>query len=1467
VRHIQLGPLELADVERLVSDALPFRSLAIEPLSRLIHEKTSGNPFFVVQFLRRLEAEGLLVFREGSGFSWDIERIAGLEAADNVVALMVSRLARLESAARELLSLAACLGHTFEFSALARIAAKDPRELVPALRAATAEGFLVPLDSNHRILGNLLEMSEADADAKYRFAHDRVQQAAYLTITEGERSQVHVRIGRRLLERAGERVAADAELFELVGQLNRGRDHLTEGERSRLARLNLRAAERADAAQAHDAALGFSSLCLELMGDSPWVVDHAVALAAHRVAIANHYLAGNEERALALVQLVEEHAQNAIEREPVRTLKLDLLTKRGKLEEAIRFGLETLGLLGEPMLDPNDKAALKAGIGAAFGAFQASLGTREVASLRDLPPMTDPQKLAQLATMAGTILAAFQGNSELSVLITLRAVQLSLDGGTGPSSPFFYAHYGIVHRVITNDYARAFQFGQLSLDLAQRPEHAAVRGQIHLIFATLLSPWVRPLNESFEHFEKAVAFALECGNLTYAGYGMGAGVMHRLYAGEPLSDVRSRIPPYRETLKQTGDVINLAFLNCVERVIECMAGTTAHFGSLDGPGFSEAAFEREALPTTRAAYGINKALVRYLAGDAEAARQATEKFQPLPGPYYNSEYVFFHGMACAELATQSGAERQAELLSQLDADIQKFRVWSSLCAENFGARAELLCAERERLCGNKEAALDAYERAVVRANASSNALDLAIACERAGRFHHGQGRPRLAAGYLSDASLHYDRWGAPAKAAQLTAEFSNLARHAPVRAAATGTRSSNMSSSTNSGSLDLTSAVRATQAIASELQLEPLLQRLLQILVENAGATHGCLVLPRGASFEVRASLVLEQEAIEADLHEPLETSSRLPASIVQYCARSRESVVLGDASRDPRFLHDPRVIERGNHAVACLPLVHQGRLAAVLYLENRVSTDAFHAGRIERLEFLGGHAAVALHNALLYEQLEDANATLERRVEERTAELSGRNADMRRVLDNTAQGLLTVDLLGRLSSERSAVVDEWFGGGEPGCRIVDYLARFEPKFARMFESTFQMLADAFLPEEVVLGQLPTQMSYRSRHFRFSYQPICGADGLSGVLIVVDDVSHALKREREKAEQAEQLAICTWLSRHRMTLLGFFEEGRELIETICDRQSAPLDLRAPLHTLKGNAATLDLNLLASLCHRAETAIDDGSFDPTILLGLRERWSALEATLDLLLGRDGRNRLEISRTELKAILSLLRAGGSTDEAIELLERLELRPLSQPLGYLGERAVELSRRLGRVEPVIRVDDHGLVGEPEQGSKVWATLVHLIRNAVDHGLERPDERRASGKPFPATLELGASHDGSSVLIEIADDGRGIDWSRIQQLAQERGLPSTSRADLTEALFATALSTREELSETSGRGMGLAAVRREIRALGGSIEIESERGQGCRFKLRVPSAALGVHPLAPKRSGGANRPPPEPEQRPVRD
>jgi predicted ATPase/HPt (histidine-containing phosphotransfer) domain-containing protein len=1448
IHRIEVGPLSSADVEAIVSDSLPRRSQPIEALARLIHQKTSGNPFFVAQFLQRLASEGDISFDRERGFHWDIEAIAALEATDNVVALVVDRLRHLESRARELLPLAACIGYTFRLSTLLIVSEKEPRDVVAGLHAAVIGGFVVPLDRNHRILADLLDAPGESVEASYRFAHDRVQQAAHATIAEGQRARVHLRIGRLLLDACGSSGPADDQLFDITGHLNQGRQHLDAEERLRLARLDLRAAERARTAAAHEAALEFSTFCLELLGATPWQADHETSLAAHLVAVESHYVAGRADAAFVLIAAIEEHARGALERVPARNLKSDLLTHRGRLTDAIQVSLETMSLLGESMPDPGDPAGVGAAIGAAFGGYQQALGGRDVASLSELSPMTDPAKLALIDTIARAIPSAFQSNQHLYVLLVLRAVQICLDHGTAPSTPFFYTLYGVVHHVVTNDYARAFQFGKVGLELSRRAEHVGARAGAHFIFATLLLPWVRPMRESFEQHEKGIAAGVDSGDHIHAGYCMGFGTAYRLYAGEPLPEVARRIPGYRETLRTNGDVINLAYLSNVERLIASLSGQTSRFGVLDGDGFSEAEFEKQALPTNAAFYGAKKAMARYLSGDAAGALRATEEFQPLPGQYYNAEYVFYHGMACAELAIEAEGGRREELLTKLDEDAAKLAIWAASCADNFGAPFELLRAESLALRGDEGGALSAYERAIERATAVLTLHHLALAFERAGRFHHRRGRRRLAHGHLIDACYHYERWGATRKAEQLREQFPDVAR--PALAAADGemrrglsvTRTAAETTSAGNGWLDLTSAMRATQAIASELRLEPLVRRLMEILVENAGATRGCLVLQQGDALEVSACLTLEPQRVEVGLREALEQSDRLPAAIVQYCARSREVVVLDDAGADRRFAKElgSRALE--GHSIACLPLLHQGRLVAVLYLENDTGSGVFHAGRVERLRFLGGHAAVALQNARLYDELEEANGSLERRVQMRTAELSGRNADMRRVLDNVAQGLLSVDLQKRLASERSSVVDEWFGSFEPGAPIVGYLARLDPRFADTFDMMFDLLIEGCLPEEMSLDQMPAAMSHAGRQFHFAYEAMRVDEKLAGLLIIVDDVTEALKRAREEAEQKEELAICRRVSRDRANLLGFFEEGRELVNRICREGASLADVRRPLHTLKGNASMFDLELLASLCHQLEDAIDSGAFSPDAVSTLAERWRALESTLDLLLGRDGRKTIDVARAELDGLIRRLETGVGASEALEVLVRWRLEPLARPLAHLGELARGLCQRLNRGPLALRIEDGKLLGEAEKGSKLWSALVHIVRNAVDHGIEKPDERSALGKPQPATLQLCARREAESVLIEIVDDGRGVAWESVRQRAVERGLPSASRADLIEALFAPELSTSAQVTAISGRGMGLSAVREELESLGGSITMESETGRGCSWFVRVPAAALGV-------------------------
>jgi two-component system, chemotaxis family, sensor kinase CheA len=525
-----------------------------------------------------------------------------------------------------------------------------------------------------------------------------------------------------------------------------------------------------------------------------------------------------------------------------------------------------------------------------------------------------------------------------------------------------------------------------------------------------------------------------------------------------------------------------------------------------------------------------------------------------------------------------------------------------------------------------------------------------------------------------------------------------------------------------------------------------------------------------------------------------------------------------------------------------------------------------FHAARLERLQFLASHAAVAIENAKLYGQvqaarrgLEEANSNLEQKVRARTAALSRRNADLRRVLDTVTQGLITLDLQGRISVERSAAADRWFGPFGTEDAFADHMRRFDARFGDWFEVSFQTLLDGFLTPELAIAQLPARLRHGGREYRCSYSAIRTGDGLSGVLVAISDETDALNFAREELAQKELLALCRRVGRDRSSVLGFFEEGREMLAQLHPQQSDADLVKRTLHTLKGNAGMLELSLLAERCHAAEDALAEGGDVAQALAAIHERWDALSDTLDQLLGRNHRENLEVPRAELQRLIEEVDAGCSTVELGEQLRRLQLEPLERPLLRLGRHAQGLSQRLGRGSVQIEVESGGVLGDPEQGRSFWLALVHIIRNAVDHGFEGAEARSSAGKRLENQLRLSASWQSERVVVRISDDGRGIDWPRVQQLAAQRGLPCNTRAELAAALLAPELTTRTEVTSTSGRGVGMAAVERDIRALDGSLAVESETGAGCTWIISVPAARLGAvadQPTSGRRSRHSHPP-----------
>ena len=499
-----------------------------------------------------------------------------------------------------------------------------------------------------------------------------------------------------------------------------------------------------------------------------------------------------------------------------------------------------------------------------------------------------------------------------------------------------------------------------------------------------------------------------------------------------------------------------------------------------------------------------------------------------------------------------------------------------------------------------------------------------------------------------------------------------------------------------------------------------------------------------------------------------------------------------------------------------------------------------------DEIEVLGGSFNRMVEDLdASYRALEEANRTLEQKVTQRTAELAHRNADMRLVLDNVEQGLATLSPDGTLAAERSRALEEWFGDLAGSRPFWEYMQSLSRDFALSFRFAFEQITDGILPLEVAVAQLPERLRTGERTYSFRYLPIVENEKLTGILLVVADVTERLLREREEAEQDELLAFFRRILLDRNGFGVFVRETDAMVRAVVEKRDfgEPVFKRR-LHTLKGNASSVGLVTLARACHALEDELaETGSVDESRLRELQARWNVIREQVSGLLGPSGARVVEIAEPEFNALLEELSKVESVPRAtLDKLAQFRLEPAARPLARLADQARSLAKRLGRGDIDVKVESNGLRLDPEVWSPFFAELVHIVRNAVDHGLESNEDRIARGKPVPGTITLRASSSPAGVTFEIEDDGRGIDWEAIRELARARGLKHETHADLVDALCEDGVSTRAVVTDASGRGVGMAALRQRIRSMSGQLELQSEIGRGTKVRARFSTAALAA-------------------------
>jgi len=492
---------------------------------------------------------------------------------------------------------------------------------------------------------------------------------------------------------------------------------------------------------------------------------------------------------------------------------------------------------------------------------------------------------------------------------------------------------------------------------------------------------------------------------------------------------------------------------------------------------------------------------------------------------------------------------------------------------------------------------------------------------------------------------------------------------------------------------------------------------------------------------------------------------------------------------------------------------------------------------------------------AQIRQSAQEEQARLETLVEARTVELAGRNDDMRRVLNNVGQGFVTLDLEGRMSRERSAILETWFGPAPESGLLTDYLARVDRAMGRWFEVCWLSVLDGMLPLPVAIAQLPRRLTSSGRHFEFDYRPLLTAAGeLERVVVVLSDVTAAVERARAETDEREATQLFKRLIADRTGFLEFFAEASALVGLLRSERDDLASFKRALHTLKGNAGLYGIDSIAQLAHVLEDRIEetkrlnDADLEPVLA-----RWDEMASKVRELVG-DDRSALEVDEADYRKALIAIERGTPHPKLREMLMAWRLEPTQVRLRRIGEQAEALAERLEKGPLKVQIESNDLRLPPKRWNPFWAAAIHVVRNAIDHGLESADERSQSGKQPEGQLVLRTYLRGDAFAVEFADDGRGIDWSAVERKATAAGAPSKTRVDLVNALFIDGLSTKDSATELSGRGVGLGAVRQACQDLGGTIEIESQPGRGTTMRFIWPAKVLA----APSPHLAPSRPPP---------
>lgn len=981
VNQILLTPLSFEHISSMIADSLHTHLQAVQPLTELVMRKTAGNPFFVNQFLKTLYEENLLTFDpEQLSWQWDVAKIGAVNFTNNVVELMIGKLKKLPKSSQHVLRLAACVGNRFDLNTLAIIHKKSPQEIFQNLTPVITEGLVLPTSGLEFTDGDVINSQLSILN--FQFLHDRVQQSAYALIDDDQKKAVHLQIGRLLLKNT-QANQLEEHLFDIVEHLNIGFELVdNQAEINEIARLNLVAGQKAKAATAYGAAVKYLDMGRQFLAEDSWKTEYDLTLNLYTEAVEATFLNTNFEQTHILSENVLQQANTVLDKAKVYEIKIQYYVAQNQMQAAMATVLEALQNLGVSLSDsppPN----------------------LTIEKIYQLPEMTNPSKIAAMRIMVIGQVAFYLGQSPLWGQVILTMVNLSMSEGNSSSAAFAYATYGFMQCADMSDIEMGYQFGKLGLKMVEQFDAKALKCRVGEILDAGIRHWKEPAAEAIAFLREDIQIGQENGDLEFAGYSAMYYCSNIFLIGESLESVHQKQVQYIGLIQKIKNEFQLYYAKIWGQLVLNLRGETQDKHSLTGQFFNEADF----LPILREAnnqfslFSVYhaKTVLSYLFKNYEGAitnnSQATNYEQSANGILLFAVHIFYASLTFLAHYPAVAQDKQTEYLEKVAANQHKMAIWAKHAPMNFQHKYDLVEAEKARILGQAEA-MDWYEKAISGARDNGYIQEEALAYELAAEFYLGRGMEKFAQTYFIEAHYAYQQWGALAKVKDLEERYPQIvANQTSTRVNRTitpiGTLMRSISSSTNySTLLDLSSVVKASQTLSGEIVLSCLLEKMMLLVIENAGAEKGFLLLPQKEQWFVEAESDLKSKKLNVLQSIPIDKHQRIAATLIHYVARTQEHFVLDNASVEGQFIRDPYIVKYRPQSVLCVPLINQGHTTGILYLENNLTEGAFTPDRLQVLQVLSSQIAISIENALLYR-------TLEQKVEERTAQLAEANQEI----------------------------------------------------------------------------------------------------------------------------------------------------------------------------------------------------------------------------------------------------------------------------------------------------------------------------------------------------------------------------------------------------------------------------------------------------------------------------------------